>query len=181
MTSSATDTYVKLLPARRPVSPFAVKHAPHSAHPSARALLGGSGSLTAEALFAQDRPADSHASPVRAGGRVSAGQVVPSALKALQANVSQRGVAALQARVRELTKHLSGEESRRRAADEERAAAEGAAREAYSREARTRRECESLHRQLEEAQQEIAVKEAECTLLAQLVQELRAQLGTHGE
>jgi len=96
--------------------------------------------------------------------------VVPSALKALQTPVSQRSVAALQARIRELTKQLSGEQSRRRAADEARAEAENAA-------VATRRDMESLRRALDGAAQEIAVKEQECVLLAQLVHELRASKG----
>ena len=87
---------------------------------------------------------------------------------------------ALQARCTQLVARLAGEEGRRRAADEARARAEAALEGERRRCAAAEREAGRLRAELEAAAGELDIKEAECALLAGMINEAHtAAAGPH--
>jgi len=92
---------------------------------------------------------------------------------------SSQKLAALQARCTQLVGRLAGEEGRRRAADEARARAEAALEAERRRSAAAEREAARLRAELEAAARELDVKEAECALLAGMVNEAQQAAAAH--
>jgi len=151
---SSRSAYAQLLPRGRP---------------DARTRLGG-GVLSAAELFARPPPTAaqlrSPSPPFLASRNASsAGPAHP------------RAIAAMQARLVHATTKLAAVDSRRRAADEARAIADAAAAAARGNAAALQRQNERLREELAAALQEVDIREAECALLADLVNAYRAAAG----